>query len=84
MRGKENMLLLVGAIIISIISFCIGRLVKKDMDEQRIDKAAQAAERYHNMFLVMNRWVQKRNENKQIAKYLLDKGFYNVSIYGKI
>ncbi len=82
MRGNENMLLIVGAIIISIISFCMGRFVKKDMDEQRIDKATQAAERYHNMFLVMNRWVQKRNENKQIAKYLLDKGFYNVSIYG--
>ena len=76
------MFLIICAIAIAVISFFVGRLFRKDRDEQRIDKAIRAAERYCDMFLIMNKWVQNQNENKKISKYLLDKGFYNIAIYG--
>lgn len=76
------MFFIICVIVIAVISFFIGRLFRKDSDEQRIDKATRAADRYHDMFLVMNKWVQNQNENKKISKYLCEKGLSSVAIYG--
>lgn len=82
MRGKAKMFLIMGTIMMAVISFFIGRLIRKDRDEQRIAKATSEGERYFHMFLVMNRWVQNQNQNKKISKYLSNKGFSNIAIYG--
>lgn len=76
------MFFIICVIVIAVISFFMGRLFRKDSDEQRIDKATWAADRYHDMFLVMNKWVQNQNENKKISKYLCEKGLSSVAIYG--
>lgn len=39
-------------------------------------------ERHMALFMLMNRWVKVKQENKSIAEYLLKNGYKNIAIYG--
>lgn len=72
---------LVGCII-AILSFLLGKLLQVDKNNESLDNANKLANKHLDMFLLMNRWIQNKNEKKEIADYLLKKGIHSIAIYG--
>lgn len=82
MSGGIGMLQIIIGCAIVALSFFIGRFIQKDKNDERLEKQRKLAEKHLYMFLLMNRWVQNKNANKEIADYLLKNGIHTVAIYG--
>lgn len=67
---------------IVVLSFFIGRFVQKDKNDEKLEKQRKLAEKHLDMFLLMNRWVQNKTADKEIADYLLKNEIRTVAIYG--
>lgn len=55
---------------------CIKRIATKS------DEAVKRAEKYYEMFLVMNRWINNYLKGKTIEQFLIQRNCYSVAIYG--
>ncbi len=56
-------------------------VVEKNMRES-IKCECELKERHMALFMLMNRWVKAKQENRSIAEYLLKNGYNNIAIYG--
>lgn len=45
-------------------------------------KAQQYADKHLTLYLLMNQWVKVKQENKDIAAYLAQRGYKKIAIYG--
>ena len=57
-------------------------VVEKNMRES-IKCECELKERHMALFMLMNRWVKAKQENRSIAEYLLKNGYNNIAIYGR-
>ncbi len=46
------------------------------------DRVQQASDKNRLLFLMMNQWVQVKQEKKSLADYMAGKGLCNIAIYG--
>ncbi len=72
--------------IISILSLLTGFIAGVSIVGKREKKAKQKekemSEKHLALFLMMNQWVQVKQEGKKLADYLSEHGYKNIAIYG--
>lgn len=72
--------------IVSVISALVGGIAGVAAAGRIFCRQAEnyksMAEKHLALFLLMNRWVQIRQEERSIANYLLESGYKKVAIYG--
>lgn len=72
--------------IISVFSAITGAVVGVGAMGKILGKATNSAQKMSDkhlaLFLMMNQWVQVKQEGKNIADYLKEKGYNTIAIYG--
>lgn len=76
------MYMVIRFIAVSVISFYVGRVVKENKENQRLENAINMSNKHFSMFLLMNKWVQNKSENKDISSYFINKKINTIAIYG--
>lgn len=46
------------------------------------DKVQQASDKYRLLFLMMNQWINIKQEKKSLVDYMMMMGYKNIAIYG--
>ena len=70
------------AILSSVTGVSIGVLGAGNVLTKRISEKQKMADKHLALFLLMNQWVKVKQEHKDIAQYLNEKGYKRIAIYG--
>lgn len=57
-------------------------LVTKTVMERKVNKEHQMSEKHLTIVKVFNRWMRNKQEKKEIVKYLEQRGYQSIAIYG--
>lgn len=72
--------------LISILSGLIGILIgvvgTKKMIQKKIREGWEMSEKHLSLFLMMNQWVEIKQEGKNLRSYFEENGYYEIAIYG--
>ncbi|GFI16225.1 hypothetical protein IMSAGC009_01389 [Lachnospiraceae bacterium] len=75
-----------GIIGCAILTFWLIEILKiwnqKKMKEEEYARIQDMAVKNNRLYIMMNRWVEIKQDGKSIAKYLQNKGIRNIAIYG--
>lgn len=74
---KRKVFILNGIIFEIVMGILIYRIQKEKML-----KIKRERDKYFEMFLLMNTWVDNQHQGKKIVNYLNGKGFQSIAIYG--
>ncbi len=69
----------------SIVLFAgvsIGVFATKILDEKKIKILQELSDRHCNLFMLMNRWVSVKQQNKKLADWFIERGYHTIAIYG--
>lgn len=73
-------------LIVNLLSFFLGQIVGIGFAGaklgRKIAEKREMAEKNNSLFLLMNQWVQNRQDNKEIAIYLKERNYCHIAIYG--
>lgn len=67
---------------VSLVSICLGYYISEITLKKYVYKSQNTSDKHLALFLLMNQWVKIRQENKNIASYLEQKGYRTIAIYG--
>ena len=72
--------------IISALSVLTGAAVGagavKKVNDQKLDKERELANRHLALFLLMNQWVKVKQDGKNLASYFEKNGYKRIAVYG--
>lgn len=66
----------------AITGFIVGESISGKMNKKVYDKEKMMSKKHLALFLMMNQWVQVKQEGKKLADYLYEQGYRNIAIYG--
>lgn len=70
------------AVISSVIGMGVGAGAVGKVLSDETKKYMEYSQKHLSLYLMMNQWVKVKQENKSISKYLSDRGFKKIVIYG--
>ena len=75
----------IGMVVSGLIGTALGAGIMKKMDKPEIDKSKNLkdlADKHLALFLMMNQWVNIKQEGKNLSSYFERKGYKRIAIYG--
>lgn len=70
------------SILYVLVGFITGVSVFRRIRNKDRCKERKMSEKHLALFLMMNQWIQVKQEEKNLADYLIEKGYKNIAIYG--
>lgn len=69
--------------IISLLVGCTGGIVaSRKVIIPKLDNAIQYSDKHLSLYLMMNQWVNIKQEGKNLSTYFLKNGYKRIAIYG--
>lgn len=65
-----------------LLKACLDRRLVRGLDDSSIKSVREMSEKHLMLFLLMNQWVKIKQEGKSLEKYLWDKNYIEIAIYG--
>lgn len=65
-----------------LVSIGIGVLIRSKLAQNKTNYWQKSADKYHKLFIMMNHWVNCKQDNKSISNYLKENGYKDIAIYG--
>lgn len=69
-------------ILLTILGVISGVTVEGKLAQKRTDKIQQTSEKNRILFLVMNQWVQIKQDGKNLSEYFKKHGYKKIAVYG--
>lgn len=73
---------LIGNLSLFIMGQIVGAGIMGAKLGRKISEKQKVVEKNDTLFLLMNQWVQNRQDNKNIAVYLKERNYCHIAIYG--
>ncbi len=70
------------SILSGLIGIFIGVVGTKKMIQKKIREGWEMSEKHLSLFLMMNQWVEIKQEGKNLRSYFEENGYYEIAIYG--
>lgn len=68
--------------IVMLAGVALGVSVTVKIAEDNITKITQKSEKHLRMFYLMNQWVKMKQKGKDMASFLMNKGYHCIAVYG--
>lgn len=68
--------------IMLVVTGAASAFITRKILEKNVYKEHQTAEKHFAMIKVFNRWMHNKQEQKEISKFLEERGYHSVAIYG--
>lgn len=66
----------------AVIGAAAGAVATGKEARKTVDKTQKMSDKHLALFLMMNRWVEVKQDGKDLADYFRRKGYKNIAIYG--
>lgn len=66
----------------TVIGAAVGAVVTGKEAQKTVDKTQKMADKHLALFLLMNRWVEVKQDGKNLINYFHEKGYTSIAIYG--
>lgn len=75
------LIIVIVASIIIVVLLARNCINKREMD-RKLDYATLNSKKHLAMFIIMNNWLEAKQQQKRMDTFLIEKGYYTVAIYG--
>lgn len=75
---KKQLILMISL----VMGFAAGVSIIRQREKKAKQKEKEMSEKHLALFLMMNQWVQVKQEGKKLADYLSEHGYKNIAVYG--
>lgn len=72
----------VTSVLSALAGIIAGAGAVKYKEKIKVNKLKEMSNKHLSLFLMMNQWVEVKQEGKNLSKYFEDKGYKNIAIYG--
>lgn len=60
----------------------VGAIITGKVIGSSIEKVQKTSDKYFSLFLLMNRWIEIRQEGKKLSDFLIRNGYRKIAVYG--
>lgn len=65
-----------------LLGIALGAVVAFKKGIEEVIKWKKLSDKHLNLFLIMNQWIRKKQEGKNLSEYLLNHNFKLIAVYG--
>lgn len=66
----------------TVIGAAVGAVVTGKEAQKTVNKTQKMSDKHLALFLMMNRWVEVKQDGKNLINYFHEKGYTSIAIYG--
>ena len=66
----------------TVIGAAVGTVVTGKEAQKTVNKTQKMSDKHLALFLMMNRWVEVKQDGKNLINYFHEKGYTSIAIYG--
>lgn len=75
------LIIVIAASIIIVVLLARNCINKREMD-RKLDYATLNSKKHLAMFIIMNNWLEAKQQQKRMDTFLIEQGYYTAAIYG--